>query len=104
GVADLVAERYELLEVLGQGGDSEVVQAVDRRHDRLVALKWTTTRTPSATSKTLSRRANACALRRTSRARQATTRACCSPAAVPATSSAPPSSSGARARSRKTSG
>ena len=39
GVADLVADRYELLEVLGQGGDSEVVQAVDRRHDRLVALK-----------------------------------------------------------------
>jgi class 3 adenylate cyclase/tRNA A-37 threonylcarbamoyl transferase component Bud32 len=38
-VADLVAERYELLEVLGQGGDSQVVQAVDRRHDRLVALK-----------------------------------------------------------------
>jgi hypothetical protein len=25
--------------VLGQGGDSEVVQAIDRRHDRLVALK-----------------------------------------------------------------
>jgi class 3 adenylate cyclase len=38
-VAGLVADRYELLEVLGQGGDSEVVQAVDRQHDRLVALK-----------------------------------------------------------------
>ena len=37
-MADLVADRYELLEVLGQGGDSEVVQAVDRQHDRLVAL------------------------------------------------------------------
>ena len=39
GVAGLVAERYELLEVLGQGDDGEVVQAVERQHDRLVALK-----------------------------------------------------------------
>lgn len=38
-MADLVAERYELLEVLGHGGDTEVVQAVDRQHDRQVALK-----------------------------------------------------------------
>ncbi|HKA92996.1 MAG TPA: AAA family ATPase, partial [Acidimicrobiia bacterium] len=38
-MAGLVAERYELLEVLGQGGDSEVVQAVDRQHDRPVALR-----------------------------------------------------------------
>ena len=38
-MGDLVADRYELLEVLGQGGDSEVVRAIDRRHDRLVALK-----------------------------------------------------------------
>ena len=38
-MAGLVAERYELLEVLGQGDDGEVVQAVDRQHDRLVALK-----------------------------------------------------------------
>jgi class 3 adenylate cyclase/tetratricopeptide (TPR) repeat protein len=38
-VGDVVADRYELLEVLGQGGDSEVVQAIDRRHDRFVALK-----------------------------------------------------------------
>jgi len=38
-VGDLVADRYELLEVLGQGGDSQVVQAIDRRHDLLVALK-----------------------------------------------------------------
>jgi serine/threonine protein kinase len=38
-VGDLVAGRYELLEVLGQGGDSQVVQAIDRHHDRPVALK-----------------------------------------------------------------
>ena len=38
-MGDVVADRYELLEVLGQGGDSDVVQAIDRRHDRLVALK-----------------------------------------------------------------
>ncbi|HEY4396811.1 MAG TPA: AAA family ATPase, partial [Acidimicrobiia bacterium] len=38
-MAGLFADRYELIEVLGQGGGSEVVQAIDRRHDRLVALK-----------------------------------------------------------------
>ena len=38
-MGDLVADRYELLEVLGQGGDGQVVQAIDRRHDLLVALK-----------------------------------------------------------------
>ena len=38
-MGDLVADRYELLEVLGQGGDTEVVRAIDRGHDRLVALK-----------------------------------------------------------------
>jgi serine/threonine protein kinase len=38
-VAGVVADRYELLEVLGRGGDAEVVQALDRQHDRLVALK-----------------------------------------------------------------
>ena len=38
-MAGVVGDRYELLEVLGQGGDTEVVRAIDRRHDRLVALK-----------------------------------------------------------------
>jgi len=38
-MGELVRDRYEPLEVLGRGGDSEVVQAVDRQHDRLVALK-----------------------------------------------------------------
>jgi hypothetical protein len=38
-VAGVVGDRYELLEVLGHGGDTEVVRAIDRRHDRLVALK-----------------------------------------------------------------
>ncbi|MCW2994940.1 MAG: putative repeat protein [Conexibacter sp.] len=31
--------RYELLETLGAGGEARVVKALDRRHDRLVALK-----------------------------------------------------------------
>jgi class 3 adenylate cyclase/tetratricopeptide (TPR) repeat protein len=39
GVGGMVAGRYELLEVLGQSGDSGVVQAIDRHHDRPVALK-----------------------------------------------------------------
>lgn len=38
-MGQLVRERYEVLGVLGRGGDSEVVQALDRQHDRLVALK-----------------------------------------------------------------
>jgi hypothetical protein len=38
-VGDLVADRFELLEVRGQSGDSEVVRAIDHHHDRPVALK-----------------------------------------------------------------
>jgi len=35
----VVGDRYELLEVLGREGATEVVRAVDRQHDRIVALK-----------------------------------------------------------------
>ena len=32
-------ERYEVLGTVGAGGEATVVKALDRRHDRLVALK-----------------------------------------------------------------
>ncbi|MDT5051843.1 MAG: hypothetical protein QOF66_209, partial [Mycobacterium sp.] len=35
----LIKERYELLETLGVGGEGHVVKALDRQHDRFVALK-----------------------------------------------------------------
>jgi WD40 repeat protein/class 3 adenylate cyclase len=35
----LIAERYEVLELLGIGGEGRVVKALDRRHERLVTLK-----------------------------------------------------------------
>jgi class 3 adenylate cyclase/WD40 repeat protein/tRNA A-37 threonylcarbamoyl transferase component Bud32 len=35
----LIRERYELLETLGTGGEARVVKALDRQHDRFVALK-----------------------------------------------------------------
>ena len=35
----LIKERYELLETLGVGGEGRVVKALDRQHDRFVALK-----------------------------------------------------------------
>src|SRR3954449_6452368 len=38
-MADLLKNRYELLESLGAGGEARVVKALDRQHDRLVALK-----------------------------------------------------------------
>ena len=34
----LFRERYEVLAVLGAGGEARVVKALDRQHDRIVAL------------------------------------------------------------------
>jgi len=38
-VDEMLGGRYELLEVLGREGPTEVVRAIDRQHDRVVALK-----------------------------------------------------------------
>jgi len=38
-VLTLFRERYEVLATLGSGGEARVVKALDRQHDRLVALK-----------------------------------------------------------------
>ena len=38
-MATLIGERYEILQTLGAGGEARVVQALDRQHGRLVALK-----------------------------------------------------------------
>src|SRR3712207_8311618 len=35
----LFRERYEVLATRGSGGEARIVQALDRQHDRLVALK-----------------------------------------------------------------
>src|SRR5215204_899524 len=35
----LVKDRYEVLAVLGAGGEARIVKARDRQHDRMVALK-----------------------------------------------------------------
>ena len=35
----LVKERYEVLATLGSGGEARIVKALDRQHDRFVALK-----------------------------------------------------------------
>jgi serine/threonine-protein kinase len=36
---ELLRERYEPLDVVGRGGEGEVIRALDRLHDRQVALK-----------------------------------------------------------------
>jgi class 3 adenylate cyclase/tetratricopeptide (TPR) repeat protein len=41
-MGDLIGDRYEVLESLWSGGDTEVARGLDRRHDRVVALKITT--------------------------------------------------------------
>ena len=38
-MSTLIRERYELLGTLGAGGEARVVKALDRQHDRVVALK-----------------------------------------------------------------
>jgi WD40 repeat protein/class 3 adenylate cyclase/tRNA A-37 threonylcarbamoyl transferase component Bud32 len=38
-MVDLLRDRYEPLEVVGQGGEGRVIKALDRQHDRFVALK-----------------------------------------------------------------
>jgi class 3 adenylate cyclase/WD40 repeat protein/tRNA A-37 threonylcarbamoyl transferase component Bud32 len=38
-VLTLVRGRYEVLETLGSGGEARIVKALDRQHDRIVALK-----------------------------------------------------------------
>jgi class 3 adenylate cyclase/tetratricopeptide (TPR) repeat protein len=40
-MGDLIGDRYEVLETLWSGGDTEVARGLDRRHDRVVALKIT---------------------------------------------------------------
>jgi WD40 repeat protein/class 3 adenylate cyclase/tRNA A-37 threonylcarbamoyl transferase component Bud32/energy-coupling factor transporter ATP-binding protein EcfA2 len=38
-MATLIRERYQVLSTLGAGGEARVVKALDRQHDRVVALK-----------------------------------------------------------------
>jgi class 3 adenylate cyclase/tRNA A-37 threonylcarbamoyl transferase component Bud32/energy-coupling factor transporter ATP-binding protein EcfA2 len=47
-VTELLGSRYEPLEVTGSGGEARVLRALDRQHDRLVALKVRSARTGSA--------------------------------------------------------
>jgi serine/threonine protein kinase len=50
----LIRERYEVLGLLGIGGEGRVVKALDRRHDRLVALKIRPVRDDQARAELLS--------------------------------------------------
>ena len=38
-MGEVLRDRYEVLEVVGQGGEGRVARALDRQHDRIVALK-----------------------------------------------------------------
>src|SRR5436190_4872873 len=40
-MSDLIGDRYDVLEVLWTGGDTDVARGIDRRHDRPVCLKIT---------------------------------------------------------------
>src|SRR5215210_7667812 len=44
-MTELLGDRYEPLEVIGAGGEGRVLRALDRQHDRLVALKVRSPRT-----------------------------------------------------------
>jgi WD40 repeat protein/class 3 adenylate cyclase/energy-coupling factor transporter ATP-binding protein EcfA2/predicted Ser/Thr protein kinase len=47
-VTELLGDRYEPLEVIGAGGEGRVLRALDRQHDRLVALKVRSARNGTA--------------------------------------------------------
>ncbi len=47
-MAELLGDRYEPLDVVGGGGEGRVLRALDRQHDRLVALKVRSARTGTA--------------------------------------------------------
>ena len=53
-MATLIGERYEVLELIGIGGEGRVVKALDRRHDRLVTLKIRPVRDDQAREELLS--------------------------------------------------
>jgi class 3 adenylate cyclase/tRNA A-37 threonylcarbamoyl transferase component Bud32 len=53
-MATLINERYEILELLGIGGEGRVVKALDRRHERLVTLKIRPVRDDQARDELLS--------------------------------------------------
>jgi WD40 repeat protein/class 3 adenylate cyclase/tRNA A-37 threonylcarbamoyl transferase component Bud32/energy-coupling factor transporter ATP-binding protein EcfA2 len=52
-MTELLGNRYEPLEVVGSGGEARVLRALDRQHDRLVALKVRTVRSDSARTELL---------------------------------------------------
>ena len=69
-VVTLLSGRYEVLETLGAGGEARVVKALDRQHDRLVALKIRPVRDErGARGAARARRACCSACRRTRRCR-----------------------------------